>query len=49
MAPQLLVYFFPCLQILICLCASGVYGYMGDYRKMIYWLAAAVITASVTF
>jgi len=29
--------------------AAGCYGCNGDWRKLIYWLSAAVLTASVTF
>jgi len=39
----------PCAQILISVGASITYGCAGDVRRSIYWLAAAVITAAVTF
>ena len=29
--------------------AAWCYGCHGDWRKLIYWLSAAVLTASVTF
>lgn len=43
------VYFLPCAQIALCLGCALVYGFAYDWRKVIYWSAAAVITASVTF
>ncbi len=36
-------------MIAVSLGAAAVYAYGADYRRTIYWLAAAVITASVTF
>ena len=39
----------PCVQILLSTSACVVYLCAGDWRKAIYWRAAAVITASVTF
>jgi len=42
-------YLFPGLIILESLGASIMYGFSGDYRRMIYWFAGAVITSSVTF
>lgn len=41
--------FFPSLQILICLGSCITYACLGDWRRAIYWAAAGVITASVTF
>lgn len=39
---------FPVIQMILCLCAAV--GYIGnDIRKIVYWLAAAILTASVTF
>jgi hypothetical protein len=29
--------------------AAVVYGISGDWRKVVYWLAAAVLNAAVTF
>ncbi len=43
-------YALPVVNIIVALGASA--GYMvveGDWRRAIYWAAAAVITASVTF
>lgn len=40
---------FPTLLILLDLGASGVYLWYTDYRRALYWLAAAVLTATVTF
>lgn len=39
----------PVSMILLSLGSSVVYLLAGDVRRAIYWLAAAVITASVTF
>lgn len=40
---------FPAVLIILDLCAAGVYGYYGNIRMVIYWVSAAVLTASVTF
>jgi Cdc6-like AAA superfamily ATPase len=40
---------FPLLLILLDVCAAVVYAGKGDVRKTIYWLAAAVLSAAVTF
>lgn len=40
---------FPTILIILDLMAAGVYGYYGNIRMTIYWVAAAVITASVTY
>lgn len=40
---------FPLLQIFLSLGASMVYFYTKDYRRGIYWLAAGIITTTVTF
>lgn len=39
----------PTLLIVIDILAAAVYAYDGDIRRTIYWVAAAVLTASVTF
>ena len=39
----------PVLMIAISVGAAIVYGFDGDYRRAVYWIAAAVITAVVTF
>lgn len=39
----------PVLLIILDVVAAGVYGWGGDWRHCIYWAAAAVLTASVTF
>jgi hypothetical protein len=36
-------------MILMSLASALVYGLNGGWRQTIYWLAAAVLTASVTF
>ena len=40
---------FPSILIVLDLCAAAVYGYYGNIRMVIYWVAAAVLTASVTY
>lgn len=40
---------FPVIQMIICILAAGVYMYNGDLRRTIYWMAAATLTAAVTF
>lgn len=39
----------PCLMIAASVGACVVYVWLGDWRRAMYWAAAAVITASVTF
>lgn len=41
--------FFPMILIVLDIAAGVVCACHGDYRRLIYWLAAAVLTASVTF
>lgn len=41
--------FFPMLLILLDIGAAIVYAKHRDWRKVIYWLAAAVLNAAVTF
>ena len=43
------VYIFPCLLIALDLAAAIVYGCFGDWKKVVYWVAAAVLNAAVTF
>lgn len=40
---------FPTLLIVLDILAAAVWWSHGDIRKVIYWLSAAVLTASVTF
>ena len=40
---------FPVLLIILDLGAAIVYGLEPDVRRCIYWIAAAVLTACVTF
>lgn len=42
-------YIFPIVMVVLDLCAGAVYAVQGDYKKLIYWLAAAVLNAAVTF
>jgi hypothetical protein len=46
MKPQ---HFFPVALILADLGAAVVYGLARDWRKVIYWIAAAVLNITVTF
>ena len=45
MNPRLL----PCAMIALSLGAACAYAYVHDWRRMAYWAAAAVLTASVTY
>jgi len=40
---------FPVLLIALDVAAAVVYATCGDWRRFIYWLAAATLTATVTF
>jgi len=40
---------FPTILIILDICAAGVYGFKGNIRMTIYWAAASIITASVTY
>ncbi len=42
-------YIFPIALIALDLGAAIVYGINGDARKVIYWIAAAVLNITVTF
>lgn len=42
-------YLFPCILMALDVAASGVYLFGGDLRRFIYWIAAATLTATVTF
>jgi hypothetical protein len=39
----------PSLLIVIDLGAAGFYGLDGNWRLVIYWIAAAILTACVTY
>jgi hypothetical protein len=39
----------PCLLIALNIGSSAVYLFSGDWKRSIYWIAAAVLTACVTF
>lgn len=41
--------FFPTILIILDICAAIVYVSSGDYRKAVYWLAAAILTITVTY
>ena len=40
---------FPTVLIIFDLLAALAYGIAGDWRRLIYWIAAAILTATVTF
>lgn len=40
---------FPTMLIVLDVAAAIVYATKGDVRKIVYWLAAAVLTAVVTY
>lgn len=40
---------FPTILIILDVCAAVCYLPCGDYRRVIYWLAAAILTACVTY
>lgn len=44
-----LQHIFPVALIIADLGAAVVYGFAGDWRKVIYWIAAAVLNITVTF
>ena len=40
---------FPSLLIALDVAAALVYAAHGDWRRLVYWLAAATLTATVTY
>ena len=42
-------HFFPCVLMTLDLLAALVYGVSHEWKQVIYWIAAATLTASVTF
>lgn len=44
-----LQYIFPSILIALDIGAAVMYGFDGDWRKVVYWLAAAVLNVTVTF
>lgn len=40
---------FPTVMIILDICASIVYATKGDIRRAIYWIAAAILTTTVTY
>lgn len=43
------LYVLPVIMMLLSIGAACMYAGAGDVRRAVYWLAAAIITASVTF
>ncbi len=46
---RLFVFAAPCVNLALCLVGCMAYALHGDVRRAVYWGAAAVITAAVTF
>jgi hypothetical protein len=42
-------YIFPIALIILDFGAPGVYLFDGDFKKAVYWIAAAVLNITVTF
>ena len=42
-------YIFPLLLILLDVGAASIYAVQKDYKKSVYWIAAAVLKVTVTF
>ena len=42
-------YIFPLILIALDFGAAVIYGINGDIRKVIYWIAAAILNITVTF
>ena len=40
---------FPSILIVLNLCAAAAYASHGDVRKVVYWIAAAILTTTVTW
>jgi len=40
---------FPAILIVLDVVASIAYVYSNDWRRAVYWISAAILTASVTF
>ncbi len=40
---------FPTILIILDIAAAIVYATKGDVRKIVYWLAAAVLTVAITY
>ena len=41
--------FFPTILIVLDVCAAIAYGYAGNWRRAVYWMAAAILTTTVTW
>jgi len=41
--------FFPTILIVLDLCAAVMWLWASDWRRATYWVAAAILTATVTF
>ncbi|KKM67863.1 hypothetical protein LCGC14_1466830 [marine sediment metagenome] len=40
---------FPTILIILDMAAACVYATKGDVRRVVYWLAAAILTAAITY
>ncbi len=43
------IYIFPIILMILDIGAAIVYGIHGDWKKSVYWIAAAILSATVTF
>jgi len=41
--------YFPLALIILNLCAAGMCIYQKEYKRAVYWLAAAILNVTVTF
>ena len=43
------VYIFPSILIILDILSAAAYGFSKDWRQLVYWLAAATLSACVTY
>jgi hypothetical protein len=48
-AGMVMTLIFPTIMVALSVLAAAAYAFDGDIRRTIYWSAAAVLTASVTY
>jgi uncharacterized membrane protein len=39
----------PVISMILAICSSVAYAFEGDWRRALYWAAAATLTATITF
>lgn len=49
MTKLFIVRIFPTLLLILDLFAAAVYAYYGEWGRVVYWVAAALLTASITY